>query len=546
MRIKKLTITNFRSIEKIEETFDSFNILIGQNNHGKTNFFEALDWFFNCNWDIEKIKPSFTTSWETEVVIEFEWFQKAIDLVLNDTKRKWLQELFPTSNTIKIRRNSSVDNWKKRELHTWKEWKNFFGSDWTWNDLLPNFQYIDTQKNLDWVSKFKKTTPLWKLLSWLMQSVLEKDSDYKDFKESFSKMLSNEDWIIKQELTKIESKITSNIQRQFPDCKRVEFNFELPQLESLFSSFSLKIDDGVFTWADEKGDGMQRSIMLSILQTIDQIEAEEKTEWQELRPFIYLIDEAELHLHPRWQRLLKEVLYDLIPNSQVFINTHSSVLIVDESDYQRNYKIEKDSNWKTGISKISDKANVIFDLLWGSPADLLFPYNFLIVEWLTEFLFLSKIIERFYSAREFIQIVIAEWDLKQQERSMNGINKVLIPLYHWSKNVPLYRDKLVILHDKPDESKKTDYENFQNSYSPLFENWQVFKLDVWLIEEYYPEKWKKTNEELKQMDEISRNTFKKNLAIKVWNEISQEAFETEMIIVFNALEKCWENAIKLK
>ena len=47
MKISKITIQNFRSIEKAEIEVTDFNIFVGQNNCGKTNLFEALEFFFN-------------------------------------------------------------------------------------------------------------------------------------------------------------------------------------------------------------------------------------------------------------------------------------------------------------------------------------------------------------------------------------------------------------------------------------------------------------------------------------------------------------------
>jgi len=46
MIITKIIVEHFRSIERIEIDMDKFDIFVGQNNHGKTNFFEAVEWFY--------------------------------------------------------------------------------------------------------------------------------------------------------------------------------------------------------------------------------------------------------------------------------------------------------------------------------------------------------------------------------------------------------------------------------------------------------------------------------------------------------------------
>ena len=47
MKISKIKIDNFRSIEQAEFDLTDFNIFVGQNNSGKTNFFEAIEYFYN-------------------------------------------------------------------------------------------------------------------------------------------------------------------------------------------------------------------------------------------------------------------------------------------------------------------------------------------------------------------------------------------------------------------------------------------------------------------------------------------------------------------
>ena len=45
MKITRIEVENFRSIEKYDFEVSDFNVFVGQNNTGKTNLFEAVDWF---------------------------------------------------------------------------------------------------------------------------------------------------------------------------------------------------------------------------------------------------------------------------------------------------------------------------------------------------------------------------------------------------------------------------------------------------------------------------------------------------------------------
>lgn len=47
---------------------------------------------------------------------------------------------------------------------------------------------------------------------------------------------------------------------------------------------------------------------------------------------IVLIDEVDLHLHPRWQRTILSKLHETFPNIQFIVSTHSPIIVVGASD----------------------------------------------------------------------------------------------------------------------------------------------------------------------------------------------------------------------
>ena len=119
-------------------------------------------------------------------------------------------------------------------------------------------------------------------------------------------------------------------------------------------------------------------------------------------------------MHPTAQRRLKTVLLELCEDlDQVFLTTHSSVFVADDHDAQTIHKVEKsDGVTNFGAIDALDKPYVVFELLGGSPADLLLPNNFLIVEGPSEVELLTRVIKRFYSDKPHVQIVSAEGDIE--------------------------------------------------------------------------------------------------------------------------------------
>jgi vacuolar-type H+-ATPase subunit D/Vma8 len=307
----------------------------------------------------------------------------------------------------------------------------------------------------------------------------------------------------------------------------------------LLKNFETSINDGVETLAEEKGDGMQRALMLAIIQAYADFRKENE---DKNKSFLFFIDEAELHLHPTAQRNLKEVLHTLSQKmDQVFINTHSSVFVADNMPNQDIFKVEKNEG-STTIEKTNDfdKPYIVYELLGGSPSDLLLPPNFLIVEGKSEFELLTRIIQRFYIGKPKIQIIQAHGDIEQAKRTINAIEKIYIPL-----NSSIYKDKVVLLLDHPSEETTGGVDNFKKTYSYLEKNNQIFILDKRDIEQCYPNyqckiynNWQKTQEQVDNMN----GKQKIKLAIHIGKNITQEQFENELGGCFNALTRTWELA----
>lgn len=321
------------------------------------------------------------------------------------------------------------------------------------------------------------------------------------------------------------------LEKQFADCNKVVFEVAPPIFEDLLKNFDTSIDDGIYTDADEKGDGMQRALMLAIIQTYaDFRKAHEDTS----KFFLFFIDEGELHLHPTAQRKLKNALVELSQRGdQVFINTHSSVLVVDEQENQSIFKVEK-INKETNVTLVNqlEKPYIVYELLGGSPSDLLLPKNFLIVEGKSDLEFLSKVISRHYSEQPVIQIIPADGDILQVTRSLNAVEQIFKPI-----QTSIYKDKVVIVIDKHEQKQ---IKNFNTSHPTLSTKGQFFQISTDSLEEYYPITWKKKGDYVKKMS----GDEKLELARLVGDNITKQDFEKEMSVFKASLDKCWLNCFE--
>jgi hypothetical protein len=67
---------------------------------------------------------------------------------------------------------------------------------------------------------------------------------------------------------------------------------------------------------------------------------------------VVLVDEIDLHLHPRWQRVLPRKLRKLFPNIQFIFTTHSPTIIQGASEDAIIYRVYR--NAEDGKTKVSD------------------------------------------------------------------------------------------------------------------------------------------------------------------------------------------------
>lgn len=535
MRITRIKVENFRSIESAELMLSEFNVFVGQNNHGKTNLFEAIDWFYSGSGDSSQIAFRRDASRDVVVEIEFTGVQTGIETVKNEKNREAFKRFADGRDKLRVVRKRS--NGGKRALwdETTGEWstKNFAGFDRAFNDCLPRLEYIATTSRLGDVSKFGKKTPIGLMLAGVLFAVLEGSPQYRKFRTTFDEVFGPGESDIRATLDNLSERVRSHLEQQFPDTEKVKFDLHEPVIDDLLKTFGTSIDDGIETTAEEKGDGMQRALMLAIIKTY----ADYRRENDELgKRFVFLIDEAELHLHPTAQRQLKEALLSLSSaGDQVLLNTHSSVMVVEDHELQQVFKVTKNSG-ATSIHLVTaaHKPDIVFNLLGGSPADLLFPRNFLIVEGRSDYIFLSAVIERFYADQPPLQIVFAGGDDRKQKKSMDHINHLLVPLY----GTPVYRDKLILLCDRPSANRTRDFDNFCASYKVLIDAGQFKILPVESIEMYYPAPWRKTAEQVKEMSAGEKVA----LARQIGDAITQEQFEKDMPQAFMALDAAWHRA----
>ncbi len=241
MRISKLTIKNFRSLRDVTIEPGRFNILVGRNNHGKSNLFEAIEWFYSGKGELADLRHAGAAE-DEEIVVEiaFSGVQAGLEQISNTDNQQKLRNIIGEDDVFSVRRTSG--DAKARYVYNDREgrWKKQpVGVDSAFNNCIPRFEFVLTDKNLKDVSAFKPNTPIGQMLSSVVSEALEQDPRYVDFKQKFEELFESPDSNVRKLLQQTSQRVADHLKQQFPDCTAVEFNVEIPPFEDFLKSYSM-------------------------------------------------------------------------------------------------------------------------------------------------------------------------------------------------------------------------------------------------------------------------------------------------------------------
>lgn len=306
------------------------NILVGENNSGKSTIFEAIDFLRNGtkskmadlkNKSAEQIAPMFV---EGEFVGDV---NSVIESFIVPNKKKALSDqVFKKDGVESLRiKRSSVDEGKSLVVYSpeIEDFKNVAGIDAPIKQLYENnFIWADTNPSEE--AKFGATTLCGVLLKEIAKASVT-SPDYQEFTESFHQFFNANDSDLRRRLLTIEQKMTSIFSSQFGEAK-LRFHFDELTVDSFFKNSTILVDDGVEVPMGQEGQGMQRSIALALLQVYADIIVQ-RAEAARSKPFFLFIDEPELSLHPAGQYTLLNALLSLSKTQQIFITCHSPIFL---------------------------------------------------------------------------------------------------------------------------------------------------------------------------------------------------------------------------
>jgi predicted ATP-binding protein involved in virulence len=164
-------------------------------------------------------------------------------------------------------------------------------------------------------------------------TALKQYSRFEPYVDCFHTGVDNKaivEWLLKLELSEIQKKIPSPLKSAIEIAAKgamencIGFGFDFDE-----SRVMVRFEDGVSTPFEHLSDG-QRTILglfCDIARRAAILNPHMGENICKETKGVILIDELDLHLHPKWQRVIIEKLRNTFPNIQFICTTHSPFLI---------------------------------------------------------------------------------------------------------------------------------------------------------------------------------------------------------------------------
>lgn len=440
MKIKKVIIDNFKSIDHIELDFDKVGesytkIFVGVNESGKSNILEALSYFKVPSYNVSSdsfCNQKFDDRDVCSILFKLEFDSNTFSLneknrkdptinlsLSNITKKVYLAK---KANRFECSYNYDIELLENNLFIKNTQMPNQFGGgrvitdkivDESWKDAdskpLTKEYVLQKYKNVidDYVKKNETVVSVWQptadyLLSNVNLNTFSQDIDSNKplrnifFLSGFSEQKSITDAISKVSNHKnrsiLSSKLNKAINSYINKVWSNKINIVIEITETGFLTFLIR-DQGEENEHNrfeitERSQGAQQFLSLILSLSLEAESHERKDE-------LILIDEPETHLHPSGIRDLGRELLKIGHDNYVFLATHSP-FIIDKKHKERHYIVKKNKKAITEIIRIKESDNLIDDEVLNDAfginvyQDLLNPHSVL-VEGATDKVILQKV-----------------------------------------------------------------------------------------------------------------------------------------------------------
>lgn len=369
MKIKDVEIKRFKSVYQLSFSADNLNALVGKNNYGKTAIFEAILIFCRKREFTDSYIHMHNPDFLPEISITFQEADPE-DIVLLLGSKYDLDYAYENylNGEVNITLSFSKSGEKFNSIYKIQP-ENQRINPRNLADVLPDIKYVSSIRNPMDNTFSEKNNTLVELMALLIDN---KAGDSINFEGQELKIEELKNALKKHEELKVKSlskELTSRFQNLI-DNTSLSINIQVEKTE-ISHSHETKITDhdikndksnGSSFSLLSSGTGMQSIMILAILEAYINCNIE--------KDFILIIEEPEVYLHPSLQRKMINVLNHISNSNQIFISTHSPIVVSQIKQSDLIY-IKKDQGLTTKVA--CDPTFIINEL--GIKPDDIFQYT---------------------------------------------------------------------------------------------------------------------------------------------------------------------------
>jgi len=221
--------------------------------------------------------------------------------------------------------------------------------------VLPFFVLIPAVRDVTDESKVTKSNPFGRLLYAIVDTVSQEKRDaIAGMLQSIANQFNRCGGDSRVELiSSTEARLNTLLAELFQGCD-LEIEFQTPTLEVMFSSPKLFVDDGFRNSVENKGHGLQRAIIFSILRRYAEHMTTDGTEKK--RTLILAVEEPELYMHPQAQRTIRKVFRGMADGGDQVIFTTHSALLVEVAYFDEIIRVESQPSDTDGKKSVTSLA----------------------------------------------------------------------------------------------------------------------------------------------------------------------------------------------
>jgi putative ATP-dependent endonuclease of OLD family len=381
MRVKAVTIHNFRTFRDGEISLSPFSTLVGANNSGKSNLIDALRVFYekDLKFSEDRDFPKFPTE-NRESWMEIEYLPSEEEL------RSLKDEYRLPQGTFRVRKyfrsdEKDSDGKTKNGIYAYVGGElsdsRFYGAKNVQQGKLGSVVFIPAVSKLADTTKLTGPSPFRDLLNVVVNRVLKSSTSYSaltgafdQFEASF-KTESTDDG---RSLEALESEISSELQSWGARFEIVIDPISPDEVvKTLIGHRVFDVDLDQAQQSDCYGQGFQRHLIYSLIRLAAQYSSERpKAVRKEFSPDLTLIlfEEPEAFLHPSQIDVLAKSVRKLASTeaAQVLISTHNPLFVSRAiSELPSLIRLHRDGA-RTRVHRLSEKK--LWEVVSTNQADL--------------------------------------------------------------------------------------------------------------------------------------------------------------------------------